>query len=136
MAEFAQILIRGKDDTAKAWSSVQRNASDAIGRINGLIPGLAVGLSAAGLVAFVKNAADAGEQLNKMSQRTGIAVEDLSKLKYAASQSDIDVEKLALGIKKMSTVAFEATDSGSAAAGTFSRRNPAISSRSETRGTT
>lgn len=117
--DFAQILIRSKDESAAGWKDAQNTASEAIGHIQSLLPGLAIGLSAAGLVEFAKHALEAGEQLNKMSQRTGVSVEDLSKLKYAAQQSDVDIDKLALGIKKLSTNVFEAGDSNSEAAKTF-----------------
>src|SRR5580704_17777237 len=42
-----------------------------------------------------------GAELEHMSQRTGIAVESLSLLKFAAEQSGIGLEDLETGIKRM-----------------------------------
>jgi len=53
--------------------------------------------------AYVDNAAGLG----KMSQRTGIAVEELSALGYAAQRSGLDVEGLEMGIRKMQKTLFE-----------------------------
>ncbi len=78
--------------------------------------GLLAGASVAGLAALVKGAIDAGDAFNKMSQKTGIAVEDLSRLKYAADLSDVSVEALQKGMTSLSTYMVDAaTGSGEAA---------------------
>jgi hypothetical protein len=43
---------------------------------------------------MVKHSADLGEELNKMSQQTGISVENLSGLRYAAKLSETDLDTL------------------------------------------
>jgi hypothetical protein len=53
--------------------------------------------AAAALVGAVKSAADYGDQLDNMSQRTGVAVEELSRLQYAAKLSDTSSEALEQG---------------------------------------
>lgn len=58
--------------------------------------------AAAALVGAVKSAADYGDQLDNMSQRTGVAVEELSKLQYAAKLSDTSSEALGKGIGNLS----------------------------------
>lgn len=55
--------------------------------------------------------AEAGAELERMSERTGIAVETLSALKFAADQSGVEMEQLEIGIKKMQ----KALDSGNPA---------------------
>lgn len=45
--------------------------------------------------------AEAGSELNDMSERTGASVEGLSALKYAAQQTGADVGSLETGFKKM-----------------------------------
>jgi len=47
----------------------------------------------------VKSYASAGEELKEMADRTGVAVEALSALKYAASQTGASMEDLEKGIK-------------------------------------
>ncbi len=49
-----------------------------------------------------------GDAVNKASQRTGIAVETLSALKYAAEQSGASFEDLESAIRKMEKAIFEA----------------------------
>ncbi len=102
MAERAQILIGARDDTAAAWASVQRNASGAIANITSLLPGLAGALSAAGLVAFAKQAIDSADRLNDLSKSTGVSVESLSGLQLLARQTGTDLEGLARSINRMS----------------------------------
>ncbi len=54
-----------------------------------------------GFLGFAKTFADAGSELVDMSQRTGMSVEALSELGYAADQSGADMETLEGGVKKM-----------------------------------
>lgn len=58
--------------------------------------------SIAGLATLTKHIVDAGDELNKMSQKTGIAVEDLSKLQYAAELSAVGTEALQKGLTNLS----------------------------------
>lgn len=51
---------------------------------------------------------EAGSALGKFSQRTGIAVEELSALEYAAKRSGLEAEQLEGGIKKMQKELFMA----------------------------
>jgi len=53
------------------------------------------------LLGAAKSFASMGDQLDKMSQRTGVAVESLSELRFAAEQSGASVEDLAGVIQKM-----------------------------------
>src|SRR4051812_10277800 len=53
------------------------------------------------LAAAGKVFADMGSELNDASQRTGIAVEALSALKFAAEQSGSSLEGLEGGLRKM-----------------------------------
>ena len=50
------------------------------------------------LVLAARQFAKAGDQLHKMSKRTGITVEELSKLKFAAEQSGTDIDQLSQAI--------------------------------------
>ncbi len=52
----------------------------------------------AGLTALAKQAIDAGDALDELQQRTGIAVEDLSKLQYAANIAGVANDQLGKGL--------------------------------------
>ncbi len=56
---------------------------------------------AAPLAAGVKMFSSAGDQLDKMSKRTGVSVETLSELGFAAEQSGADLATLEAGIRIM-----------------------------------
>jgi hypothetical protein len=55
----------------------------------------------AGFAAATKAALDYGDGLGDMAARTGIAVEKLSELQFAADQSDVNISTLERGIQRM-----------------------------------
>jgi len=65
---------------------------------------LAAVLGADTFAGMVKGLADAGDQLQKLSTKTGIAAEELSKLQYAASLSDVGSEDLSAALVKLNRV--------------------------------
>jgi hypothetical protein len=68
--------------------------------------GAAIGTAAvaggAAMFALANKTADAADVIDKLSERTGINREELQRWQYAAGQSGADVEKLEVGIKKLS----------------------------------
>ncbi|MFN3297695.1 phage tail protein [Caldimonas sp.] len=107
----AQILIRAVDETRGAFDSVKRGLgglADAAKSVNGLLAGLGVALSAAGLGAMVKSALESADALNKLSQRVGITVESLSTLVPAAELSGVSAQTFETGLKKLATAMLEA----------------------------
>ena len=95
----------------KAWA----NSATAAGKALGLA-GAAI---TAPLGAAAKVFADMGSELNDMSARTGLSVEALSQLSYAAGQSGTDMETLEGGIRKMQKALTLGSEENQAAAGTF-----------------
>lgn len=71
-------------------------------RVSKAFGALGVGLSIAGIGAFVKSGIDAADALSKMASRTGIAVEELAGLKLAADLSDTSLETLGKAVNKLS----------------------------------
>lgn len=65
--------------------------------------GLTAGAAAVAgpFLAMVKQFASAGDNLNKMSARTGVSVEALSSLGFAAEQSGADLAALETGLSRM-----------------------------------
>ena len=101
----AQLLITAVDQTRSAFDSIRGNLAklgDESNRVKGLLAGLGVSLSVAGFAAMIKNAIDAADHLNKLSQKIGISVEALSTLRFAAQLSDVSLETLQKGIKGLS----------------------------------
>lgn len=60
------------------------------------------------LLGAVKAFSDSGDTLEKMSRRTGVSVEALSELGFAAEQSGADLETLETGLRKMQKFLTEA----------------------------
>ncbi len=73
------------------------------------------------LLATTNVFADMGDQLAKMSARTGISVEALSELGYAAEQSGADLEMLEGGVRKMQKFLVEAAQGSKGAGDTLSK---------------
>ncbi len=73
------------------------------------------------LLATTNVFADMGDQLAKMSARTGISVEALSELGYAAEQSGADLETLEGGVRKMQKFLVEAAQGSKGAGDTLSK---------------
>jgi hypothetical protein len=98
-------------DTAKLRSDIEqakRMVGDAMGSISGAVgmatralAALGVGLSAAAFAGFIEGAIDAADHLNKLSQRTGVAIEALSQLQFTAKIADVSADALTTGIKKL-----------------------------------
>lgn len=71
------------------------------------ISGLGLKLAAAGagivtpILAAVKDFADFGDSLNKMAARTGVSVEALSEIGFAAQQSGTDLEDVEVALRRM-----------------------------------
>ena len=69
--------------------------------LRGALLGLGGGLTIAGFAATVKSIANLGDELLAASQKTGLSVEALSNLKFAAEQSNVSFDTLVGGISKL-----------------------------------
>jgi len=108
-----RIDITAKDNTKAAFSSVDRSLtslSSSIGKVTGLLGALGVGFSAVGAASAIKGVIDANDALAKMSQSTGIAVESLAGLEFAASQSGTSLDQVAKGVRRFSRLILESAD--------------------------
>lgn len=88
-------------DTKKIGDEVNRmgqlvaNTGKTMAAIGGAITGT--------LAALVKTTANAGDQINDLSKRTGISAEALSQYKYAAEQSGTSLEGVVTGLRRLSS---------------------------------
>lgn len=82
---------------------------------------LAAAFSAGALVGMVKGIADTGDHLQKLSTKTGIAVEELSKLQYAARLSDLSNEDLGASLVKLNRVMGDAANGSKDATAALAR---------------
>tara|TARA_R100001129_G_scaffold184644_1_gene170084 strand:- start:1562 stop:3334 length:1773 start_codon:yes stop_codon:yes gene_type:complete len=94
----------------KAGASLKRFGAG-VGAAGGKLVGLGTAILAP-LGAAVAVFAKMGDELNKMAARTGVAVEALSGLKFAAEQSGTSLQTVEKGILKMNQAVMKAADGG------------------------
>src|SRR3989304_3447331 len=101
MANIIEILIKGTDLSAGAFNSSIKGLSSltsALTVARGAMAGL---IGVGGIGALAKQALDMGESLSIASKKTGMSVEALSRLSYAASLDKVAFEDLETGMRKM-----------------------------------
>jgi hypothetical protein len=85
-------------ETSGALGKLRAATSGLSGALGGLVP--AVGI--AGLAALGKRSIDAADNLNDLSQRTGVGVESLSKFGAAAADSGSSIEEVSKAMGRLS----------------------------------
>lgn len=114
------------DKLHKQASALESLSSKALSFAGFATIGAAAAAAGAGIVALVKSAADYGDQLDNMSQRTGIAVDELSKLQYAAKLSDTSAEAVQKGVGNLSKLMVAAGAGAEESAKMFEKFNIAV----------
>ena len=107
----AEVRISAKDEFSAIFDKLNRHlglTDRTVGSLKSTLAGLAAGATLAGFAGMIKGAIDAADALGKLSQRTGVSVEDLDGLKYAADLSGVSLETLGKGMKALSISAVEA----------------------------
>lgn len=102
----------------KATGDLSRFGSKA-GGLGGIMKGIGVAVVAQQLLSFGKAAIDAADNVNKMSQRTGIATETLSGLLHAAKLADVESGDLETGLRKLNKSISDAAAGSKAAQDSF-----------------
>jgi hypothetical protein len=123
MAVLGELLINLKADTAslaRDLAEAKSKVADAVEGIKGTLESLGVGLGLAELGRQFKDAisesVELGVTMENLAQRSGLSVEAMSGLSFAAKQSHVDAEALATGLKKLSVNMLDAaTGTGQAA---------------------
>lgn len=87
----------------------------------GATVGTAAIAAVAAFAAMGKAAVDSADQLNKLSQSTGVPVEALSQLKYAAELSNLNIDDLSSALARLSRTASEAAQGSKSQADAFRR---------------
>ena len=117
MAVQTTVQIRGEDKTAAAFRSVNNRAKNLERSFSGLsasVSGLATSfaglLGVGALGSFSKDLISLGDRLQKVSIQTGIAVEELEILQFAASQAGVGTDQLNAAVQKFSINVGKAED--------------------------
>ena len=105
------IDIVAQDRTGAAFKSVKGGLNDlstSVGAVTGKIAGLTAVLAAIGSAAQVKGLIDSADNMNKLSQKTGIAVSELSSLANTADLAGVSNEQLGSALVKLNKSIAEA----------------------------
>lgn len=92
-------------DLGKAAHLAEKNSKrmeSAFAGAKAAFVGLGAALGTGALLAGIKNIINEADDLAKASRKFGVAVEDLSALKYAGALSDVSLEAIGNGLKKLS----------------------------------
>lgn len=98
-AETAQFT--GAMDKAAQQANNRMRSMEAQAKVVGQAMGAALLVGGTAFVALAKQAIDAEDALNKMSIRTGIAVENLAGLQLVANQADTGLDALATNVGRL-----------------------------------
>lgn len=90
-----------------------------VGKLKAALGALGIAFTAQQFGMWIKGAIDAADALNDLSQRTGIAVEDLDALSLVAEQNGTNIEAVAGSISKMARLMGEAAGGSKTAAATL-----------------
>ena len=93
--------IGGLSGTAGKLSGGLRGLAGAAGGLSGALGSLVPLATGAGLAAMAKGAIDAADNMNDLSQKTGVSVESLSKFQQAANASGTSIEGVGAAMIKL-----------------------------------
>lgn len=123
MAKVGELLV----DVLARTSGLQKGlkkGQQSMQQFKKVAGNIAAGIAAAFSINAIRNMisdfAELGDMFDKMSQRTGVSVEALSGLKFAAEQSGASIETLEMGIRNMQRVLLDVQQGSSTAATTLS----------------
>lgn len=129
MSATTGITLTISADTSNAIRNLEIFASKITG-LNGLLEGMgALALEAFSIhtmARWVAGAAEAAAAMNRLAEKTGVAVAQLSTLGYAAKLNHVSTEELGLGLKMLAVHTDEANHKGGAAAVSFNRLGIAV----------
>lgn len=93
--------IGGLSGTAGKVSGGLKGLAGAAGGLSGALGSLVPLATGAGLAAMAKGAIDAADDMNDLSQKTGVSVESLSKFQQAANASGTSIEGVGKAMIKL-----------------------------------
>jgi len=105
---------RNTDDFGKLVSNAAKIGTVALGALTAV-----AATTGAALISMTKSSALVGDEINKASQKTGVAVETLSGLRFAADLSDVSMDQLTASMGKLARAQQDAATGSTQARTTF-----------------
>jgi len=120
--ENMNVVITATDRTTAALQNIKASMGGLIsqaGTLSAALAGIGAGFSAGALTAGIKQAINDFDNLGKMAQKVGVSVETLSGLDFAGKLSDVSLEAIGTGLKKLSVNMADAAKGGGESAAVF-----------------
>lgn len=108
-------LKKGVDDANAKLRGMEQHVKKLSDRMRSVSAGAAVQFGkqiVVGLTHFIMKGAEAADAMGKLAQATGVPVEALSRLNYAAKLSDVSTEELGVALGKLNKKMSEAATGG------------------------
>ena len=115
----AKIVITAQDKTGASFDSVKRGLSgvgERAGAVTAMLSGIGVTGALVGMVALVRQSAEAIDKFNDLKDATGAGIENISALDRIARETGSTYEVAASALVKFNKVLTEGGDEGSKAA--------------------
>lgn len=93
--------VKSLGDEIRKVSSTSENMRRSFAQMGTVLKGFAAGLGVRAIANFVQSGIDLADNLNDISQRTGVAVEALAKYKVAADNSGTSIDSVAGALGKL-----------------------------------
>lgn len=116
LGELIVKISADAQELEKALNNADKKVKDGANKMSVSLKGLAsaslaIGTAVAGFFGVaIKATVEYGDELFEVSQRTGVAVERLSTLKFVAEQTESSFQSLATGLKFLNRNIFDAND--------------------------
>jgi hypothetical protein len=121
-AERSKALTTAANDNVSAFSGF----SGVLGRVNTLLGGFGVAISAVALIAFARNTINTIGGLGELADQVGLTTDQLQAYQFAAAQSGVSAEQLQGGISRLTRTIGDAARGEDAAIITFRRAGVGI----------
>ena len=95
-------LTSGLKQAEQGISDFDGKATALANKLKSFVAPAAIAAGVAFAANMVRNVANTADELAKLSQRTGIAVEDLSRLRYAANMSGVSADGITSALTRLS----------------------------------
>lgn len=100
------VVIGAKTDE---FETQMKGVTKNLQKVGAVMTGVGAGITGA-MALSIKSFAKAGDEVQKMAQKTGFSTESLSELRYAAELSGTSLEGIETGVKRMQSTLIDASD--------------------------
>ena len=119
LANIATLMVKIKADSSELEGGL-KSATDKLNKFSNITLGVGGAITTA-FMALIKESVDAGSAMLDMSSRTGVAIEDLSRMSYVAKQIGASSENLEMLMKNLAIRMDDNAQKGDKANDAFTR---------------